>query len=61
MLEPVKQFIREVPDIAFGEYYQKYIFRVQDQNITAEVNSVKTDNILSLDMLIDRLYKELYY
>ena len=59
MLTNIKQYIKEAPIEPFEVYYQKYICEVQDRNIEAEVNSVKTDDILSLDRLIARLHKEL--
>lgn len=59
MLETIKTYIKELPEQDFDDYYQNYIFEVQDQNITAEVSSVKTTDILSLDKLIARLHKEL--
>lgn len=60
MLETVKQYVRDVPDTPFAEYYQRYICEVQDQNIQAEVSGAKTADILSLDKLITRLNMELY-
>jgi len=59
MLDTVKKYITELPDISFEDYYQNYIFDVQDYNIEMEVNSVKTSDILSLDKLIAKLHKEL--
>jgi hypothetical protein len=59
MLNTIKTYIKETPDIPFDEYYQRYIFKVQDANIDAEVSSVRTDDILSLDRLIAKLHKEL--
>ena len=59
MLNTIKTYIKETPDIPFDEYYQRYIFKVQDANIDAEVSSIKTDDILSLDRLIAKLHKEL--
>ena len=59
MLETVKRYIKELPDQDFEDFYQNYIFNVQDQNITVEVSSVKTTDILSLDKLIAKLHKEL--
>ena len=59
MLDSVKTYIKNTPDTDFAEYYQRYICSIQDQNIVAEVNSVKTDDILSLDRLIAKLHKEL--
>lgn len=59
MLGTVKQYIAELPDTPFYEYYQRYIFNVQDQNISTEVASIKTDDILSLEKLVERLHQEL--
>ena len=59
MLDTIKTYIKEVPNIPFDEYYQRYIFKVQDTNIESEVKSIKTDDILSLDRLIAKLHKEL--
>ena len=58
MLETIKTYI-ETPNIPFDEYYQRYIFEVQDTNIEAEVGSIKTDDILSLDRLVAKLHKAL--
>lgn len=59
MLETIKAYIKELPDEDFDEFYQNYIFEVQDQNIELEVSSIKTADILSLDKLIAKLHKEL--
>lgn len=60
MLETIKSYIADLPDTPFEEFYQKYIFEVQDQNIMAEISSIKTTDIMSLDRMIARLRKELY-
>ena len=59
MLDTVKSYIDNLPADSFEEFYQKYIFTIQDMNIETEVGSVKTSDILSLDKLIARLQKEL--
>lgn len=59
MLDTIKTYIKETPNIPFEEYYQRYIFNVQDMNINAEVASVKPDDIISLDRLIAKLHKSL--
>lgn len=59
MLTMIKTYIQHLPNISFEDYYQNYIFKVQDQNILAEVGSIKTNDILSLDRLIAKLHKEL--
>lgn len=59
MLNTIKTYIKETPDIPFDEYYQRYIFNVQDMNIDSEIASIKTNDIISLDRLIAKLHKEL--
>ena len=56
----LESFNRKQYAPAFEEFYQKYIFEVQDQNIVAEIGSIKTADIMSLDRMIARLRKELY-
>lgn len=58
MLETVKAYIQEDSE-QFEDYYQKYIFMVQDINLDKEVSGVKPSDILSLDKLIAKLHKEL--
>ena len=60
MLDTIKCYIKELPDQNFDDYYQDYIFRVQDQNLLTEVESIKTSDIMSLDKLIAKLHKELF-
>jgi hypothetical protein len=59
MLNTIKAYITELSEYNFDLYYQKYIFDIQDQNIFTEVNSIKTNDILSLDRFIAKLHKEL--
>jgi hypothetical protein len=59
MLETVKTYIDELPDIPFDQYYQDYVCRVQDQNIRIEIDSLKSDDILSLEQILARLHKEI--
>ena len=59
MLETVKTYIDELPDIPFDQYYQNYVCRVQDQNIKIEIDSLKSDDILSLEQILARLRKEI--
>lgn len=60
MLDTIKGYIKELPEQDFDDYYQNYIFRVQDQNLLAEVGGIKTSDIMSLDKLISKLHKELF-
>jgi len=59
MLETVKTYIRDLPDIPFSIYYQNYICDVQDRNIVLEVNSIKTDEILTIERLITSIKRRL--
>lgn len=58
MLSTIKSYIENLPETDFFDFYQKYIFDVQDYNLQAEVNSIKSDDIISLDKFIDRLLHE---
>ena len=55
MLDTVKKYIKELPDVSFDEFYQGYICDVQDQNVMAEIDSIKVGEILSLKQLITQL------
>ena len=59
MLETIKSYITSSSDVTFEEYYQQYIFDVQDQNIDKEIGAVRPNDILALDKLIAKLHKEL--
>ena len=59
MLNTVKRYIEELPDIPFSQYYQTYICDVQDMNILAEINSVNTKDMVSLHKILERLKYEL--
>ena len=60
MLDTITEYIKELSDQDFDDYYQNYIFSVQDQNLLAEIGSIKTSDIMSLDNLIAKLHKELF-
>ncbi len=59
MLSTVKSYILGLEDIPFYDYYQEYIFYVQDVNIETEVRSIKPNDVISLDKLIAKLHREL--
>lgn len=58
MLETVKRYISETPDISFNDYYQQYIFTIQDENIGAETqfSDITFNNV---ERIISRIRKEL--
>lgn len=49
--------IKELPELPFDVFYQEHICDVQDQNVQAEIATVQTDEIISLNKLIDKLRK----
>ena len=58
MLETIKKYISETPDISFNDYYQQYIFAIQDENIGAETqfSDITFNNI---ERILLRIRKEL--
>ena len=61
MLDTIKQYINNIIDISFNEYYQSYIMQVQDMNIESELKHLSARNTLSLytmDQLITDTVKE---
>lgn len=58
MLDSIKKKIEEVTEEPFSQYYQQYIFKVQDQNLDREVNTVKAKGVLSIDKLINELHRQ---
>lgn len=55
MLDTIKTYIKEIPDVPFDEFYQGYICYVQDINVQAEINSVKSEEVMSLNKILARL------
>ena len=64
MLDMIKQYINNITDISFNEYYQSYIMQVQDRNIEYELKHLSARNVLSLytmDQLIADTVKEVIH
>lgn len=61
MLDTVKQLISSTSDIPFSQYYQQYINDIQDQSLGFEVSRLKKADVLFLDKLITKLYKEMLF
>lgn len=64
MLDTIKRYIKNIPDITFNEYYQSYIMQVQDRNIESELKHLSARNVLSLytmDQLIADTVKEVIH
>lgn len=57
MLETVKKYIQELPDIDFNSYYQNYVLSVQDENIGIESKQFNTFN--DINKLIAKIQREL--
>lgn len=51
MLDTVKQYIKNVPDISFQQFYQLYVTSVQDSNIDREVSYLINRNILGVNSM----------
>lgn len=64
MLTTVKKALKEIPDTDFREYFQRFIFSVQDSNIEAELHFLLKYNQLNTDMmqnLIQNTYERLEF
>lgn len=64
MLDTIKQYINNITDISFNEYYQSYIMQVQDMNIESELKQLSARNVLSLytmNQLIADTVKEMIH
>ena len=51
MLDTVKQYIKNVPDISFQQFYQLYVTSVQDSNIDREVSYLINRNVLGVNSI----------
>lgn len=51
MLDTVKQYIKNVPDISFQQFYQLYVTSVQDSNIDREVSYLINRNVLGVNSM----------
>lgn len=58
MLDSVKQKIEDLPDKSFNQFYQEYIFKIQDDNLEREVSTVKSNGVISLTKLVNELHKQ---
>ena len=58
MLDTVKKQISELPNVPFDEFYQRYIFSVQDENIYSET-SFKDSTFFDLNKLLGKIRREL--
>jgi len=57
MLETINQYIKDLPNMSFEEYYQQYILNIQDENIGIETCFPDTFN--NIDKFLARIQKEL--
>lgn len=48
MLRIIKEFIDDLPDITFNEFFIQYMIAVQDSNIDSEFRKLASRNILDV-------------
>ena len=56
MLDTVKSYIANFPDIDFNTYYQQYVLDIQDENINLELDS---KSITDINKLVSTIQREL--
>lgn len=65
MLETIKNYIDNLPNITFEEYFLRYMMNVQDKNIGIEVDEkfkhvvCDAKSVTQVGKMIDNTYKEL--
>lgn len=58
MLETIKTYIKDLPKCTFDEFYQKYIFDIQDNNLSEETQVYDT-TFYSINKLLTKIRKEM--
>ena len=58
MLTTVKEFINNLPNISFEQFYISYIMKVQDDNIVSETKFLNANNLLDVGMIETTIMKE---
>ena len=59
MLDKIKQYISDLPNIDFDDYYQQYILDVQDINLSLEFKYSNISDHLSIEALLAKIHGEL--
>lgn len=59
MLETVKHDIINSPCISFREYFTRYVFQVQDENIDSEVTFLLRNNSIDINLFNRVMNKEI--
>ena len=59
MLDKIKQYISDLPDVDFDDYYQQYILDVQDINLSLEFKYSNISDHLSIEALLAKIHGEL--
>jgi hypothetical protein len=59
MLDNIKQYISDLPDVDFDDYYQQYILDVQDINLSLEFKYSNISDHLSIEALLAKIHGEL--
>ena len=55
MLETIKNYMDNLPEIPFVKFYQSYVEQVQDECIKLEFASLQRHNILNLNSMLQLL------
>jgi len=64
MLTTVKQYIKDLSDISFNEFFVQYIMKVQDTNIeqsTKHLYNTGTTDLKSINKVIDTTLRSLLH
>ena len=57
MLKTIKQYIDNLNDITFDDYFTAYIMHIQDMNINAEMKYLSNRNVLNMRSMDRLIYK----
>jgi len=58
ILKTVKEYIEELPNITFHQFYISYIMKVQDDNIELESKFLSANNLLDVGFIENTIMKE---
>lgn len=64
MLETIKAYIDNLPNKTFGQFYQEYVIKMQDQIIESDISAFESQHALDGDAnqllsSVDTMVKEL--
>ncbi len=58
MLDLVKSYIKDLPDIDFNTYYQQYVLSVQDENLMSETQ-ISDSTFTNVSKLLVKIQREI--